>query len=64
MDHPFLFQSTTCLPIPDCWTPEQALLVIDFLHSVIAAIQCQYASDLSRYLQPLTPPDPHDDIPF
>jgi hypothetical protein len=63
----------TAIDIPTCWSPEQALLIADFLGDIISAIWHVYASDITRYLEhnpPLRPPGSvdinrlDDDIPF
>ncbi len=63
----------TAIDIPTCWSPEQALLIADFLGDITAAIWRVYASDITRYLErnrPLRPPGSgtincsDDDMPF
>lgn len=63
----------TAVEIPTCWSPEQALLVADFLGDIVSAIWRVYSSDIARYLQrdrPLNSPGSaainhlDDDIPF
>lgn len=63
----------SAIEIPTCWSPEQALVIADFLGDIIAAIWRVYASDITRYLEhapPRCPPGSDainrldDDIPF
>ncbi len=63
----------TAVEIPTCWSPEQALIIADFLGDIISAIWRVYASDITRYLEHNPPPRPpgsaainclDDDLPF
>lgn len=69
-DDPFF---PTAIDIPTWWSPEQALLIADFLGDVLSAIWRAYASDITRYLDlEGTPSSPgstainrlDDDFPF
>ena len=69
-DDPFF---PTAIDIPTCWSPEQALLIADFLGDIIAAIWRVHASDITRYLELGRTQSPHgsaavnrpdDDFPF
>lgn len=59
--------------IPTCWSPEQALVIADFLGDIVSAILHTYDSDIIRHFEQSSPSRPHgstgiqsqeDDIPF
>ena len=47
------------LPLPDCWTPEQALAVYELLNDLTDAIWSQYEIPLTELLAPDV--DPHNE---
>lgn len=63
----------TAIDIPTYWSPEQALLIADFLGDIVSAIWRAYGSDIARYLEHERPPSLpgsisvnrlEDDFPF
>jgi hypothetical protein len=60
-------------PLPEHWTPQQALAVFALLHELTDAIWCRYEADLLPLVDPVLNTDtdpqldlfgPDDDLPF
>jgi hypothetical protein len=66
MDREFLPLMHPSVEIPDCWSPETACEIADFLSDIVQAIWATHGTAMAHYLEPpgSSTVGPDDDMPF